>query len=342
MIQIRLSEAQTEFTRHLNARGMAHRTVKSHNQTLRRCVAVWGDIYLSSVKPQHVDKLFSDSTWSASTTNLNLSNVRQFFRWAAIHKYVDRQYDPTEGWRNRKVERRERFWLPVEEFYDLLDACHSDRDRAVVALGLFTFCRGSEINAIKIRDIDFERNTVDIWREKTKQSDVLPLVDELKEEMLIWLNAYRTQLGRELDPDWYLVPAKGPLPMIYQHHLRRLAPSGESAQYNPTVQLGKPYECVKRAMRGLGYESHGAGVHVCRRSGARALFDRMRFEGYDGALMRVSSMLGHADTKTTENYLGLKLERQQRNDMLAGKRMFPDLKKSSKVVRLEVHGGYRG
>jgi len=97
---------------------------------------------------------------------------------------------------------------------------------------------------------------------------------------------------------------------------------------------------VKRAMRRIGHEPHGSGMHTLRRSGARALFDRLRHEGYDGALMRVSSMLGHADTKTTEIYLGLSIERQQRNELIAGKAMFPDMTESGTVVPLkEASGG---
>lgn len=44
--------------------------------------------------------------------------------------------------------------------------------------------------------------------------------------------------------------------------------------------------------------------------------------GHDGALRRVSSMLGHSSTSITEHYLGVDAERRQRNSLLAGKPVF--------------------
>jgi hypothetical protein len=61
--------------------------------------------------------------------------------------------------------------------------------------------------------------------------------------------------------------------------------------------------------------------------------------GYDGALRRVSSLLGHKNTITTERYLGLSLERSSRNQQFSGNRMFPSLAKpAGDVVMLPSAG----
>lgn len=85
------------------------------------------------------------------------------------------------------------------------------------------------------------------------------------------------------------------------------------------------YRPAQRALEALGYPVLREGEHTLRRSGARAYADQLRSQGYDGALLRVASMLGHKDTKQTEHYIGWHLERQQRNEALAGKSMFGDL-----------------
>ena len=338
---VTISDAQIEYEKHLRARGLARRSVKSQMQTLNHCRTVWGGgQQLAKVRPEHLDRLFMHGDWSPNTRNLHLSNLRGFFTWARRNGSLPKDYDPTEGWRNIRAERKEKTWLPIEQFPELLNACDNGRDRAIIAIGLFTFLRGSEVSTLRIRDVDFQRNTLDIYRHKTKQGDVLPVSSELKRELLMWLNEYELRVNRPLNPDWFLVPAQGPLPMTYDFTKRKLQPTGEPSQLRPDTPMGKPYEVVKRALRRVGMDPHGSGMHTCRRSGARALFDRLRHEGYDGALMRVSSMLGHADTKTTEIYLGLSIERQQRNELIAGKPMFPDLITTATVTSLKevAHG----
>lgn len=329
---ITVSEARDEYRQHLTARGLAKNSVNNNVQVLNNWIRIVGDSKVRAIEPRMIDRFFGEGGWNPTTRNLYLSILRGFFAWCQRHQYMPRDVDPTDGWRNVKTEKKEGLWIPVTEFPALLDAAEGPRDRAIIAMGMFTFLRGSEISTLRVQDLDLERGTLEIWRHKTKQSDVLPVVTELAEEMDRWLSEYRRRQVFTLNPDWYLIPAKGPLPMAWDPHLGKLQPTGEESVLRPGTPMGKPYECVKRALRHLGYEVRGTGAHTLRRSGARALFDRLRSEGYDGALMRVSSMLGHADTKTTEIYLGLRIERQQRNELLSGKRMFPDLVTESATV----------
>lgn len=336
-----ISTVRPEYELHLRARGLAPRTIKVNMLVLNRWLALVGDTRIDQISGSHIDRFFGGGNWSPKTQNLYLSVLRgNFFAWCRRHGYMKRDFDPTDGWRNVRTESREQFWLPVDEFPALLDAAGSPRDRAIIALGLYTFLRGSEIASLRIQDIDLDRYTLTAYRWKTKQADTMPIPLELAEELRRWLKEYKRLMVFAVLPEWFLVPAKGPLPMGWDHEKRMLQPTGIEAELKPEIQMGKPYECVKRALRKLGYEPLGTGAHTLRRSGARALFDRLRSEGYDGALRRVSSMLGHADTKTTEIYLGLSLERQQRNELLAGKIMFPQVR-SANVIPLEASGGNR-
>ena len=331
----RISEGTEEYLAHLKAKGLELGTVKTHAQPLRKALTLWGDMYVHNVRPEHVDLFFNTFDYMPKTRNLYLGNLRLFFAYGRRHNWIPKDYDPTEGWRMLKVPRKEMPRIGVEQFVPLLQAAQDPRDRAVVALGLFTFCRASEIQTLRVRDLDFKANTVQIFRWKTKEADTMPLVSELKTEMLRWFRQYESEAGG-LNPDWYLCPARGPLPMGHNHALGRLAPTGESAPIRPEFRMSHPYRAVQRPLRAIGVTEKGTGGHVLRRSGARALFDRLRYEGYDGALMRVSSMLGHSSTKITEHYLSLGSERTQRNELLGGKPMFPDIVDAGEVVNLRA------
>ena len=332
---IRLTVAMQQYERHLRARGLASNTVKNHLQALRACKAVWGDILLASVTPAHIDALFSHHGWSESTRNLYLSTLNGFIVWAQRHRYMARDGSPTDGWRNMRVPRRERLRVPVEQFPALLAAADHPRDRAVIALGLFTFLRGGELAALRVSDLDLSGNRLHIWRQKTREADTLPVSSELGEEMASWLAWYRQDQGAILRPNWFLVPAKDKPRTAYDPELGRIyVDRNHLAHLKPETRLGRPYTVAQRALAVLDYDTHQEGEHTLRRSGARALADALRDQGYDGALMRVASMLGHKDTRITEKYIGWEMERDLRNRDIAGKAMFPSMPRSGEVVQL--------
>lgn len=335
--KLRLSDAIDSYIDHITARGAARNTIKNHRQPLNKALELWGNIYVQSITPKHIDDLFSSTDWSGSTRNLYLSTLRGgFFAWCRRNRHVHRDFDPTDGWRNVRVEVRPKLWLGPEEFNDLLTACDNARDRAVVALGLFTFCRGSEISLLKVGSVDFDNHRLRVFRPKTQEWDDLPISLELERELRRWIAAYEQEVGQPLQQDWFLVPARSALPMLFDHTVGKLQPTGEPARLKPTVQLGKPYDCVKRPLHRIGYMDKGSGAHTLRRSGARALFDRLRSEGYDGALRRTSAMLGHKSVLMTERYLGLQLERLQRDELIAGVEMFPAMRPATVTDIREV------
>ena len=323
MPTVRLSEGITEYLAFRRAHGDKANTVANHAQVLRKAQRCWGDIQITSITGQHVARLFTQNQWAPSTRNLYLGNLRTFFKWARSMRYYARDADPTESWSSIRVPDTEYLRIDVHEFAAVLEAAPHPRDRAIVALGLFTLSRGSEVSNFRIEDLDLGAGTLRIYRQKTGDIDVLPVSAELAAEMTLYLNWYRTDQG-ELRPNWWLVPAKNP-DLWEQGANGRLVRSNVMASLKPTVKETKPYRAVQRALGSLGYDRKQVGLHTLRRSGARALADRLRTEGYDSALLRVGSLMGHRDTKMTERYIGWHLERTQRNAMLTGQTMYPEM-----------------
>lgn len=316
-----LGQASVEYLQFMEARGLAKATMQTAKNTLGHAYRAWGDLELADIQPRHIDAVFVGKDWSTGTRNMYLLALRSFLRWCRTHRYIPPDYDPTEGWTTRPMEKKERTWLTLPVLHALMDATSHARDRAFIAIGMYTFLRASEIISLRIGDIDHERSELRVYRQKTKQQDRLPICLELQVELAHWLDYYRQEAG-ELIPQWYLVPSRGPVPMRGVHGQRKLVPTGEPNPLRPTQQIGRPQRIVKQAMDRLGIDKHGDGCHVLRRSGARAMYEQLRDMGHDGAARRTQSMLGHASLVMTEKYLGLDHERMQRNEALSGKPMF--------------------
>jgi integrase len=308
------------YERHLRSADLAENTIKNKLQPLRLALPVWGSVDVKRLNAQDIDNLFSHYQWGPRTRNLYLGVLRQFFTWCRHNRYAPREFDPTLAWRNRSIPKIERLRVPVHRFPELLDATQHPRDRAAVALGLYTFLRGSELQTLQIQDVDFSASLLHIYRHKTSEEDRLPICMELREELERWLDWYRRDQGR-LEPNWFLVPSKKPNHITWVDGKRVLI--SDTPPLRPERKMSHPYRPAKRALEALGLDAKGEGEHTLRRSGARALLDALREEGTDSALLRVGAMLGHKDTRVTAHYVGLHMEREQRNELLAGKRMFP-------------------
>jgi integrase len=233
----------------------------------------------------------------------------------------------------------------VDRFGELLDAARHGRDRAVIAIGLYTFQRASELNRLTWDDIEDTHHDptqwrIAVYRQKTEERDFLPLCQELRDELARWKLEYGNIMGEVPRGHWYVVPA-------FHHGEWGQGPDGRlrlktPLKLNPTRRFHAPQKAVQAALNRIGYaDLKHEGAHTLRRSGGLALYQELAWErGHDGALRIVQSMFGHKSLATTEHYLRLTLERKRRNDLLAGGKMFPE--RGGAVATLTVPGAANG
>lgn len=320
-LSVSLSDAVDEFLASRKARGIAAGTIRAEASALRQLLTVVGNIQVRNVSDAHVDKLFAAylERWNDATRNKIRAILLGFFSWCRARRYLDRDADPMEGRRTLRVLKRNRLLIPQVRFGELLDAAKYPRDRMVVALGLYTFLRGSEIRPLRWSDVDLDRHELAIVRTKTKQRDTLPISAELDHEIRRWRLALSADAG-EIKRHWFVTPRYA-RPLAGRSSTGRLAAPGPLKPL-PESHFVRIHLPVQRALDALGYEHSQEGNHTLRRSGARALYDELVKHGHDGAGRIVQAMLGHASFAMTERYLGLDLDRKRRDDILRGKAMF--------------------
>ena len=315
----RLSEASAEYAKHLIAKKQPLSTVKGRSETVRAFVRAVGDLDAARVEPHHVDQFFTvNSHWSPGTYNNRLSHLNLFFKWCRFRRYMPPHSHPTFGLESLDYDSPDRLRIPRGEWPRLFAACEDEIETIALATGLYMFLRGSEQQRIQLKDIDLRHNKIYVNRVKSKKRQWLPIVTELRPyiiDHLIWCG----QQGFT-DPDHYFImthysPMNKPGSGVFE--------KGTTVP-NPNRPICRPYDTIKKILGRAGYETYWQGVHTLRRSGARAMFDSYLSRGYDGALMRVQTMLGHAKAQVTERYLGVSLNEMLLHDELAGKPMFPE------------------
>jgi integrase len=317
--RLRLSEAADRYSTHCKARNLAPSTIKGQQTALGLFRKVTGDLLLDSITGAHIDLVFNTYNWAHSTRNNRIGQYRAFFNWCRGSRFMNPMLNPMIGWRQSEPPQIAHLRIPFAEWPRLFEACQHPQERILVATGLFLFLRASEQQALRIRDVELQENRVTVWRSKIKKHQVMPIPSELEGEIRTWLT-YLSE-NYEVNGDHHFICARNK--DMKHHPVTHLWIAG-SGTLNLNRPVHKPHLIVQRVLKRAGYKvEKGQGEHTLRRSGARAYFDHLVTEGYDGALRQVQTLLGHRHSRMTEVYLGIDLDQQRVLESLAGRPMFP-------------------
>lgn len=338
---LKIENALPAFEEYDRSRGLAAGTVKRHMTLVRQFARVCQDIKgrgatMGQVDHQCVSRFFAGLGGSQGHRNNALESVKAFLTWAGKFGYLRPPFTAAsllEGYKSRPPERQPKYYLEAPEFPAALEAAggHNPVDRAVTAIALYTLARQSEIASIRLCDLDLTARTIRIRRHKAKHWTETGVTPELADELNQWLITYAEHMGyfsphtmiRE-HPDWFLVPSR---------QSWRTPKSGKPGyRLQPDRPIAMMERVAKRVLTDLGVQgtregksvSHlGEGMHTIRRSGARAMLKNLSERlGHDRALVQVSIMLDHKDTKMTLRYIGMDQERDELNDWLKGNSMY--------------------
>jgi integrase len=270
----------------------------------------------TEVSAINLNDFFQNFVGSASYRNSHVSVFRGFFEYARKRGHCPLDFDPMYGFEHAPNPPKDKKYIPVELFPELLNATDDARDRFIVATGLYLFLRQGEISTLRVGDVHSDRIGVAIW--KTNQFDRMQINYELSVEIARWLAVYRREAV--VGPNTYLVPST-----TYLWGKRT---------YNPAIPLERPYRAVQRALARLGWqdeEIEGEGGHLLRRSGARAMYFALLNQGSERAMAMVQRRLHHATRAMTERYIGITAIDSEMDETLIGKPMFP-VAQDAKVI----------
>lgn len=335
---MKLHLAITRFMDSRTASGYASNTLKNnlgHLQLLERCLPAGYEVH--QVTPDKAEKAWVQILGSRKPGSAKqcLSTYRMFFRWCHSRGYTKPGWvPPFDDIRTPQAKARERLRVPASHFPSLLDAAPDGRDRALLAAAITTMLRQSELQTIRLEDVNLDDGEIIVTIHKTNDSDRMPIPRELDTELRRWLTEYTQQCG-PLQPHWYLFPSRQQQSWGWDEDGNLEGIQGGHYGYVPTQSVVHMEQVAQRALSTLGYQlEKGEGMHTLRRSAARALFDRLATEGYDGALRLVQAMLHHAQSSTTEHYLGLTLDKKRRDDIIRGESMYPAWTAASKIRKV--------
>lgn len=342
MANLMLNDLIEAFLAHRRV-NVAANTHRSDIRVSRLFLAHVGNIQVRNVTYHHVDTYFTARSMTGvenGSLNVELGVLRALFKFAHdIGKLPGR--NPMALRKTFEVRGGGHRRIPPERFRDLLDSAEHPRDRIIVALGMYLLIRQSEIKIMVVGDVDLDYGTIRVFQPKTGKFDTMPLSNELDRELRRWLTWYTTAMRQPLRAEWFLAPRKArPRFSGKRDESGKSLMDLDGAPIDPTGPMGRPHEVIQRSLVKCGYAVRDAsgkstrdGVHTLRRSGATAIYRRLADEGFDGAIAFVQEILHHAHAKQTEDYIGVKLNTEQRDRMIRGQDLYPV--RDADVIRID-------
>ena len=225
----------------------------------------------------------SKLSWGLSYQDRNKSDIKNFLNWTYQKDLTKLSGDmilPKIVW-HRKTNIRT--YYTKEEITKLLNVIdirtkQGKEDYLIISFICYLGLRISDVINLKLRNINFNDNTISIIQYKTDNQLTLPLIDKVKYPLLDYLKNVRPT---DTNLNYIFITFDKP----YKHH----------------VELKTHNYIVKNYLIKAGININGRkhGFHSLRHSFSTLLLNE------DTSLYSISTILGHQDIKTTMSYLDI-------------------------------------
>lgn len=187
-----LSEAQAQFVKSLQDAGKANATVLAYGKDVEQLVefvATLGKLHVGEVISEDIDafkELLKKQRYTGKSISRKINSIKAFFRYMIAEKMIET--NPAGIIAHPKFDQSPPRVLSKLEYRALRDATRGDaRMYAVVEVLLQTGMRISELAALQLTEVDFERNVITITPQNSRSGRKVPMNAAAKKAMLDYM-----------------------------------------------------------------------------------------------------------------------------------------------------------
>jgi integrase/recombinase XerD len=204
--------------------------------------------------------------------------LRALFRWLERRGKLEAEHNPFDLIEEPKAGEK----LPKAISYANMQRLsisiegqdwHAQRDRLIIQFLFYSGVRVSELVCIRLSDVDLERRSIQVHRQKTNTSGFVPIARSLAQELQHWIEEVRPACAS----DMLFVSSKAP-----GHPIGPLLRAGVREMLRRRCLAANMKIQWPHAFR------HGCAVYIIQRGGDISLVQRV---------------LGHKDMRTSMIYL---------------------------------------
>ena len=276
----KFNDIYNEYEKYLNTRNIEPIT--------KKCKLIKTKLFLNSLteiddisklKKNHCYNFINNLDYSLRYKEEITYEVRRIINWLYDNKKIN--FDGNSLFPRIISQSRSNLisYYDNEEIEKLLNCVDINtsigkRDYLILSLLVYLGLRISDIIDLKLNNINWNLNTINIVQQKTQNTLILPLIDEVKYPLLDYLKNVR----KNIDNDYIFITNYAPIGRY----------NSKSFQTMVTKYMNKA---------NIDYTNKHHGTHSLRHSLASNLLKE------NIPITTISSVLGHSTIKTTRQYL---------------------------------------
>ncbi len=239
---------------------------------------------ISDIKIEDISEfiVFNSNKYSPSTLRSIKSAIRELFDWLFKEKITS--YSGRTAFPLIRKDTRDNLLTTYDEneikqILAVIDrnTLQGKKDYALMTILAFYGMRVGDIINLKFTNIDLANKRISYIQQKTKIPQTLPLLEEVEKALLDYINNARNKT--EFDEEYIFTTTNAP----FTKH------NNNSSIFRMITRL------MKKA--NINFENKKHGPHSLRHSLATNLLNQ------NVPISSISSVLGHANSKTTEIYI---------------------------------------
>jgi site-specific recombinase XerD len=191
-MSVTLQQTHQQYADHLKASGKADATVIAYSKDIEQLIsfAEKQDIVEpNQVSIDNIDsfkELLKKQRYTGKSISRKINSIKSFFRFLVSQGVLEE--NPAEAVSHPKYEQSPPRILTRIEYRALRDACRGDvRMSAIVELLLQTGMRISELAALQLSDVDFDRNIAFIRAQHSRAARKVPMNKAAKQAIMQYL-----------------------------------------------------------------------------------------------------------------------------------------------------------
>ncbi len=192
MSNISLKESEQKFNAHLQATGKANATIIAYAKDIEQLVEfleTQGKLDADTVTSNDLEayKAYLTQVYrSDKTVSRKVNSVKSFFRYLNDNQLIGN--NPSRAVSQPQCEQTPPRVLSKTEYRALRDACRGDiRMLAIVEVLLQTGMRISELASLRLSDLDFDHNLINIETDDTGINRQVPMNDTARNALQMYL-----------------------------------------------------------------------------------------------------------------------------------------------------------
>lgn len=174
----RLSGVRTELFTNI-ALNNSKNTFRSYLSSFENLIRIIGDKYISEVNKFDLEyfKSIRMKEVNSVSVNLDLRNIKALFN--KLTEFGSIEISKISNVKFLKIEKKKNLSIDSNEIISILNECDNLQLKQIIRFTLLTANRISETLSIKIKDIDFENELINVYQRKTNCFKTIPMSENL-------------------------------------------------------------------------------------------------------------------------------------------------------------------